>query len=102
MISTDDAYVQADVATLGIKVAGYVAEVAVKDGDTVKAGDVLVKLDDTDYALALDSASGQARDAERHHRSHRPAGRRPSGPDRERQRPASPPPRPSRRAPRRL
>ena len=59
MISTDDAYIQADVATLGVKVAGYVARVDVKDGDAVKAGDVLVKLDDTDYRLALDSAAAK-------------------------------------------
>jgi len=59
MISTDDAYIQADVATLGVKVAGYVAAVNVKDGDAVKAGDVLVKLDDTDYRLALESAQAK-------------------------------------------
>jgi membrane fusion protein (multidrug efflux system) len=59
MISTDDAYIQADVATLGVKVSGYVADVRVKDGDAVKAGDVLVKLDDTDYRLALASAEAK-------------------------------------------
>ena len=56
MVGTDDAYVQADVATLGVKVSGYVASVPVRDGDSVKAGDVLVKLDDTDYRTALDAA----------------------------------------------
>jgi membrane fusion protein (multidrug efflux system) len=56
MVSTDDAYVQADVATLGSKVAGYVGKVNVRDGDAVKAGDVLVTIDDTDYRLALDTA----------------------------------------------
>jgi len=46
MVETDDAYVQADVSTLGIKVAGYIASVPVQNGDSVKAGDVIVKLDD--------------------------------------------------------
>jgi len=59
MVGTDDAYVQADVSTLGIKVSGYVASVPVRDGDSVKAGDVLVKLDDTDYRTALDAAQAK-------------------------------------------
>ncbi|WP_342359532.1 efflux RND transporter periplasmic adaptor subunit [Terrarubrum flagellatum] len=59
MVSTDDAYVQADVSTLGVKVSGYVAKVAVKDGDRVKAGDVLVTLDDVDYRVALQSAEAK-------------------------------------------
>ncbi|WP_413989889.1 HlyD family secretion protein [Labrys okinawensis] len=56
MVDTDDAYVQADVSTLGIKVAGYVKTVPVQNGDAVKAGDVIATLDDTDYRTALDSA----------------------------------------------
>ena len=59
MVETDDAYVQADVSTLGIKVAGYIASVPVQNGDSVKAGDVIVKLDDTDYRTALESAKAK-------------------------------------------
>jgi membrane fusion protein (multidrug efflux system) len=59
MVTTDDAYVQADVSTLGIKVSGYVASVPVQDGDAIKAGDVLVKLDDTDYRTALEAAKAK-------------------------------------------
>ncbi|MDQ0467566.1 HlyD family secretion protein [Labrys wisconsinensis] len=59
IVSTDDAYVQADVSTLGVKVSGYVATVPVKDGDHVKAGDVVATLDDTDYRLALDAAKAK-------------------------------------------
>lgn len=58
-VSTDDAYVQADVSTLGVKTAGYVATVPVRDGAQVKAGDILVTLDDTDYRLALTSAQAK-------------------------------------------
>ncbi len=59
VVETDDAYVQADVSTLGVKVAGYIAEVPVKNGDSVKAGDVVVRLDDTDYRTALDAAKAR-------------------------------------------
>ncbi|WP_448950750.1 HlyD family secretion protein [Labrys neptuniae] len=59
MVETDDAYVQADVSTLGVKVSGYVDSVPVQNGDTVKAGDVIVKLEDTDYRTALDSAKAK-------------------------------------------
>ncbi|MDQ0390220.1 HlyD family secretion protein [Labrys monachus] len=59
LVDTDDAYVQADMATLGIKVSGYVQSVPVQDGDSVKAGDVLVRLDDTDYRTALASAKAK-------------------------------------------
>jgi membrane fusion protein (multidrug efflux system) len=55
-VSTDDAYVQADIATLGTKVAGYIADVKVRDGDKVAAGDIVATLDDTDFRLALSSA----------------------------------------------
>jgi membrane fusion protein, multidrug efflux system len=59
MIETDDAYVQADVSTLGVKVAGYIKTVPVQNGDSVKAGDVIATLDDIDYRTALDSAKAK-------------------------------------------
>ena len=58
-VSTDDAYVQADVATLGTKVAGYIAGVKVREGDTVSRGDVVATLDDTDFRLALATAEAK-------------------------------------------
>lgn len=48
-VSTDNAYVQGDVTTIAPKVIGYVTEVAVEDTDRVRAGDVLVRIDDRDY-----------------------------------------------------
>jgi membrane fusion protein (multidrug efflux system) len=51
--STDDAYVGGDVTVIAPKVAGFIAEVAVGDNQAVRAGDVLVKLDDRDYRAAL-------------------------------------------------
>ncbi|VVE62392.1 hemolysin D [Pandoraea captiosa] len=56
--TTDDAYVGGDVTVLGPKVPGYIAEVLVTDNQTVRAGDVLVRLDDRDYRAALAKAEG--------------------------------------------
>jgi len=55
-ISTDDAYVKTDMAQLGAKVAGYVTEIPAAENTLVKAGDVILKLDDGDYKLAVAAA----------------------------------------------
>jgi len=59
LASTDDAYVRADVATLASKVAGHVAAIEVRNGDRVRAGDVVVRLDDGDLVLAIEAARGR-------------------------------------------
>lgn len=59
MVSTDDAYVGARNATLSPKVSGYVSEVAIEDNATVKAGDVIARIDDGDYKLAVETAKDQ-------------------------------------------
>ncbi len=56
LVSTDDAYVRADATTLAAKVAGYVASVDVADNSFVHAGDVVARIDDGDYRLALEAA----------------------------------------------
>lgn len=56
LVSTDDAYLTADIADIAPKIQGYVSEIAVKENQRVKAGDVLVRLDDGDYRIALDQA----------------------------------------------
>ncbi|HTJ98478.1 MAG TPA: HlyD family secretion protein [Bordetella sp.] len=55
---TDDAYVGGDITVLGTKVPGYIAQVAATDNQSVRAGDLLVKLDDRDYRAALEKAEG--------------------------------------------
>jgi len=60
LVSTDDAYVGARSATLSPKVAGYVSDVAFDDNEQVKAGTVLVRVDDGDYGLAVQTARDQA------------------------------------------
>jgi membrane fusion protein, multidrug efflux system len=56
MVSTDDAYVQADITILSAKVSGYVSSLAVSNNQSVKAGDLIAKIDEGDYRLALQSA----------------------------------------------
>ncbi|NVO24748.1 HlyD family secretion protein [Donghicola mangrovi] len=56
LISTDDAYVQADLSIVASKLQGYVSEVPVVANQHVSKGDVLVRLDDGDYRIALEQA----------------------------------------------
>jgi membrane fusion protein (multidrug efflux system) len=59
IVSTDDAYVRADATTLAAKVSGYVAAIETRDNTFVRAGDVIARIEDGDYRLALDSAQGK-------------------------------------------
>ncbi len=54
--STNDAYVKADYTTIAPKVSGYIASVLVKDNESVRAGQVLARIDDRDFRAALDEA----------------------------------------------
>lgn len=56
MVSTDDAYILGDITTISPKVTGYVEAVNVAANQAVKAGDVLVTLDNGDYRIARDQA----------------------------------------------
>ncbi|MDB5597821.1 MAG: secretion protein HlyD family protein [Hyphomicrobiales bacterium] len=56
IVSTDDAYVRADMATIATKISGYVATVSVSNNSPVRAGDLLVTVDDGDYRLAVEAA----------------------------------------------
>ncbi len=55
-VSTDDAYVQADNTTVAPKVSGYIGSVLVADNEPVKTGQVLARIDDRDFAVALQQA----------------------------------------------
>src|SRR5215470_6298000 len=59
LVSTDDAYVGAKNATLSPKVSGYIAQVAVEDNARVASGDVVARIDDGDYRLAVQTARDQ-------------------------------------------
>jgi membrane fusion protein (multidrug efflux system) len=54
--STDDAYVGGNVTDLAPKVDGLIARIAVTDNQYVRAGDMLVKIDDRDFRAALAKA----------------------------------------------
>jgi membrane fusion protein (multidrug efflux system) len=54
---TDDAYVRGDLTPLSTKVAGIVRDVKVSDYQHVRAGDLLVELQDEDYQAQLAQAS---------------------------------------------
>src|SRR3984893_3040597 len=57
--STDDAFIAARQSALAPKVAGYIAAVPVTDNEHVAAGDVIARIDDRDYRVALAQAEAQ-------------------------------------------
>src|ERR1700726_4992043 len=63
LVSTDDAYVKADNTTVAPKVSGYLHEVLVGDNEPVKAGQVLARIDDRDFKVALDQAKADVQAA---------------------------------------
>ncbi|MBB4100646.1 HlyD family efflux transporter periplasmic adaptor subunit [Sphingomonas kyeonggiensis] len=64
-ISTDNAYVGADTASVTPLVAAQVTSVAVGDTAAVKKGDILVQLDDSDARIALAQAEADLAKARR-------------------------------------
>jgi membrane fusion protein, multidrug efflux system len=63
-VSTDDAYVQADSTIVAPKVSGYIADVLVNDNEPVHAGQVLARIDDSDYRTALAQGTANVASAE--------------------------------------
>lgn len=59
MVSTDDAYVQGDIASIAPKVTGYIENIPVVANQHIKAGDVIFQLDAGDYQIALDDAAAK-------------------------------------------
>jgi membrane fusion protein, multidrug efflux system len=55
-VSTDDAYVRANNTVLGARVSGHIAAILPRDNAVVHAGDVVFKIDDGDYRIAVDAA----------------------------------------------
>jgi membrane fusion protein (multidrug efflux system) len=63
-VSTDDAYVDAHVVSIGPKVAAYVTALQITDNSAFKAGDLLIELDPRDFQVAVDSAEADLKSAE--------------------------------------
>jgi len=57
--STDDAFIAARQSSLAPKVSGYITAVPVTDNEHVSAGDVIARIDDRDYRIALEQAKAQ-------------------------------------------
>jgi membrane fusion protein, multidrug efflux system len=55
-VYTNDAYVQANVLNVATDVSGIVADIPVKDGEDVKKGQVLFRLDPLKFQLMIDQA----------------------------------------------
>jgi membrane fusion protein (multidrug efflux system) len=55
MVGTDDAYVRANNTMLGAKVPGHIAAILPGDHTQVRAGDVVFRIDDGDYKIAVDA-----------------------------------------------
>lgn len=58
-VSTENAYIKADIVQVSSDVAGRVVEVHVKDQRHVKAGDLLIKIDEEPFRMALDKAEAE-------------------------------------------
>ena len=55
-VSTDDAYVRANNTMLGARVSGHIAAIVPGDNSLVRTGEVIFKIDDGDYRIAVDAA----------------------------------------------
>jgi membrane fusion protein (multidrug efflux system) len=64
IVSTDDAYVGAEMATISAKLAANIATVSVVQNQEVRAGQTLVSLDDGDWRIALESARAKTATAQ--------------------------------------
>ncbi|HXH43862.1 MAG TPA: HlyD family secretion protein [Bradyrhizobium sp.] len=56
-VSTDDAYVRANNTMLGARVAGHIASILAADNSPVRAGDIVFRIDDGDYRIAVEAAA---------------------------------------------
>ncbi|HET8711200.1 MAG TPA: HlyD family secretion protein [Spongiibacteraceae bacterium] len=62
--STDNAYVRQDKVSVGAEVGGRIVEVAVRENQRVKAGDLLFRIDPEPYQLAVAEADAAIANAE--------------------------------------
>ena len=65
-VTTDDARVKGRMVSVAPEVSGMVKVLRVDEGGVVKAGDVLLELNDTTYRLQLEESQAQAEMIERH------------------------------------
>ncbi|MFA6450476.1 MAG: HlyD family secretion protein [bacterium] len=63
--STDDAQVDADLIPISSKVPGRIVNIYVSEGEKIRAGQLLARIDPTDYNLALKQAEARLESARR-------------------------------------
>ena len=63
-VSTDNAYVQQDKVSVSAEVGGRIIEVAVKENQQVKAGDLLFRMDPEPYRIAVAQADASIASAQ--------------------------------------
>lgn len=63
-VSTDNAYVRQDIVSVSADVSGRIVEVAVRENQQVKAGDLLFRVDPEPYRVALAQADAQIAEAQ--------------------------------------
>jgi membrane fusion protein (multidrug efflux system) len=61
--TTDDAFIDSRQFSVAPKVSGYITAVSVTDNEHVVAGDVIARIDDRDYRIAIAQAVAQVRSA---------------------------------------
>jgi membrane fusion protein, multidrug efflux system len=62
--STDDSFIAARQFAIQPKVSGYITAVPVTDNQHVAAGDVIARIDDRDYRIAVEQSQAQVANAE--------------------------------------
>ena len=67
-VSTENAYVGAETASITSIVSGQVAEVLVHDTQAVKQGDILARIDDRDAKIAVAQARAELTKAKRQYK----------------------------------
>src|SRR5215475_2986410 len=63
-VSTDDAYVEGTISPVSAKVAGHIVELLVQDNQTVKRGDLLLRVDPRDFQAKREQARAAVATAE--------------------------------------
>ena len=64
-VSTDDAFVRAAKVTINARVSGQAVEIAVRDNERVRQGQVLFRIDPEPYQIAVDQAEARLGSARR-------------------------------------
>jgi len=54
--TTDDAYVESDIVQIAPRVSGQILDIYIEDNKKIKEGDLVAKIDDTDYKIKFEQA----------------------------------------------